>query len=307
MSEEKRKIPRLGKAAGEFNVSIGTVTTLLKKKNFDIEENPNAKLTEEMYDILLREFASEKLVKAEADKIDIGTFSAKAKSESKAKSTTKTEVREEPAEESALIIKNVNIINPPQHIETEIPTPKVLGKIELETPTAKSEEPAVEEKAEPEKPDAEAPQVPEHIETVVNLEQPKVIDKIDLDALNPKKRKSAEKKSQPKAEDTPAPEKTEPTPSDEPESEKAKPSPIPERKVEFIKTEVAKLAGPKVMGKIELPEEKPKESRRDHAADNADKKKKKRKRIIKQAGVKATDGKMGGKRDEKAKAEVEGM
>ena len=63
MSEEKRKIPRLGKAAGEFNVSIGTITTLLKKKNFDIEENPNAKLTEEMYDILLREFASEKLVK----------------------------------------------------------------------------------------------------------------------------------------------------------------------------------------------------------------------------------------------------
>ena len=312
MSEEKRKIPRLGKAAGEFNVSIGTITTLLKKKNFDIEENPNAKLTEEMYDILLREFASEKLVKAEADKIDIGTFSAKAKSENKAKSTTKTEVREEPTEESALIIKNVNIINPPQHIETEIPTPKVLGKIELEPPTPKPEEVQkeaavevkAEEKAEPEKPAAEAPKVPEHIETVVTLEQPKVIDKIDLDALNPKKRKG-EKKSQPKTEETPAPEKAEPTPSDEPAPEKAKPSPVPERKVEFIKTEVAKLAGPKVMGKIELPEEKPKESRRDHAADNADKKKKKRKRIIKQAGVKTPEGKTGGKRDDKGKAEVE--
>ena len=76
MPEEKRKIPRLGKAAGEFNVSIGTITTLLKKKNFEIEENPNTKLSAEMYDILLQEFAGEKLVKAEADKIDIGTFSA---------------------------------------------------------------------------------------------------------------------------------------------------------------------------------------------------------------------------------------
>ena len=188
----------------------------------------------------------------------------------------------------------------------------MLGKIELEPPTPKPEEVQkeaavevkAEEKAEPEKPAAEAPKVPEHIETVVNLEQPKVIDKIDLDALNPKKRKG-EKKSQPKTEATPAPEKAEPTPSDEPAPEKAKPSPVPERKVEFIKTEVAKLAGPKVMGKIELPEEKPKESRRDHASDNADKKKKKRKRIIKQAGVKTPEGKTGGKRDDKGKAEVE--
>ena len=312
MSEEKRKIPRLGKAAGEFNVSIGTITTLLKKKNFDIEENPNAKLTEEMYDILLREFASEKLVKAEADKIDIGTFSAKAKSESKAKSTPKAEISEEPTEESSLIIKNNNI-NPPQHIETEIPSPKVLGKIELDAPAEKKtetkKEPEVEEKsgqkAEAEKAAAPAPKVPEHIETTVSLEQPKVIDKIDLDALNPKKRKDEEKRSHSKSEKQAAPEKTGATPSDEPEPEKAKPSPIPERKVEFLKTEVAKLAGPKVMGKIELPEEKPKESRRDHASDNGDKKKKKRKRIIKQAGVKPPEGKTGGKRDDKGKAEVE--
>ena len=65
MPEEKRKIPRLGKAAGEFNVSIGTITALLKKKNFDIEDNPNTKLTEEIYDILLHEFAKDKQGKAE--------------------------------------------------------------------------------------------------------------------------------------------------------------------------------------------------------------------------------------------------
>ena len=306
MPEEKRKIPRLGKAAGEFNVSISTITALLKKKNFDIEENPNTKLTEDMYDILLHEFAGEKLVKAEADKIDIGTFSAKAKSETKVKTNKTEEDVEEPSEDNSLIIKNVNIINPPQHIDTEIPTPKVLGKIDLDAinPKKATEEPAAEQPAEKpvektseepakednqpeptaEKPAPEPKKVPEHIETVVaNLEQPKVIDKIDLDALNPKKRKEAKK-------ETPKPE---PEPAKEPvEDEPAKPETpaAPEKKVEFIKTEVAKLAGPKVMGKIELPVEKPKEpfKKEDRkAAENpADKKKKKRKRIVKQTGVK---------------------
>ena len=135
MPEEKRKIPRLGKAAGEFNVSISTITALFKKKNLDIEENPNAKLTAEMYDILLQEFAGEKLVKAEADKIDIGTFNAKSKGEAKTKEEKAEEV-EEPVEVDALIIKNTTI-STPQHIETEVPSPKVMGKIDLEELTPK--------------------------------------------------------------------------------------------------------------------------------------------------------------------------
>ena len=307
MPEEKRKIPRLGKAAGEFNVSIGTITALLKKKNFDIEENPNAKLTEDMYNILLQEFAGEKLVKAEADKIDIGTFSAKAKSdktESTKAKVSKTEETEEPTEEEdALIIKNVNLINPHQHVETKIPTPKVLGKIDLETihPTKKAKEEAASEKstkdqveeqpvvvdqtiASPKSTVSPEPQkVPEHIETVVeNLEQPKVIDKIDLSALNPKKKKGSEKKG-----NTPDEPTQDTTPVTE-ELQKEEQTSTSERKIEFIKTEVAKLTGPKVMGKIELPVEKPKEPKKEDrkVAENADKKKKKRKRIIKQTGVK---------------------
>ena len=310
MPEEKRKIPRLGKAAGEFNVSIGTITTLLKKKNFEIEENPNTKLSAEMYDILLQEFAGEKLVKAEADKIDIGTFSAKAKSESRAKST-KTEEREEPAEENAFIIKDNNLINPPQHIDTEVPKPKVVGKIDLEPakPEPKEAEPDPKPTPEPEPevkqeiPVPEPRKEPEHIETVVNLEQPKVIDKIDLSSLNPKKK--SEKKAEPKPEPAPDPVKEE---KPEPVQEPQKPaSPFAsDRKVEFIKTEVAKLAGPKVMGKIELPDEKSKDSRKDDKrnADSADKKKKKRKRILKQTGVKS-NGAGAGKKDEKKKTEVE--
>ncbi len=309
MSEEKRKIPRLGKAAGEFNVSIGTITTLLKKKNFEIEENPNAKLSPEMYDVLLHEFAKEKQVKAEADKIDIGSFSAKAKSETKPK--TKTDEPEEVSDDNTLIIKNTVIITPPQHIETEIPTPKVIGKIDLEqtsstrkkssekTPVSETAEPVTETATEPEEqsqPEVESvpkKKVPEHIETVVTpLEQPKVIDKIDLDSLN-KKKTTTKAKEEPVTEEgsteTPAQPVEEPAPEqiEEPKTE-------PERKVEFIETRVEKIQGPKIMGKIELPVEKPKESyKKDNRPGNAenDKKKKKRKRIMKQTGVKPTTGK----------------
>lgn len=77
MSTEK-KLPRLGRAASEFNVGISTIVSLLKKKNFEITDiNPNMKLTPEMYDILVKEFIEDKLVKEEAQKIEIGTYNKK--------------------------------------------------------------------------------------------------------------------------------------------------------------------------------------------------------------------------------------
>ena len=312
MPEEKRKIPRLGKAAGEFNVSISTITTLLKKKNLEIDENPNAKLSEEMYDILLREFAGEKLVKAEADKIDIGTFNAKTKAESKPKEAKAEEPeQEEVSEDSSLIIKK-NTLTTPQHIETEVPTPKVLGKINLEEvkPKKKSKEqpieekpveepqPVVEEKAEPKK-EPEPKKIPEHIPTIVEkLEQPKVIDKADLDVLLNKKKKKA-----PIVEEIPVVEET-------PEVVETPAPKEPERKVEFIETRVEKIQGPKIMGKIELPVEKEKSKDSSKKQDNSnveDKKKKKRKRILKQAGVKTNfkDEKKGKQEPEKTEISPE--
>lgn len=50
------KIPRLGKAAGEFKVGISSIVLLLKKKGIEIIDSPNTKLTQEMYDLLVAEF-----------------------------------------------------------------------------------------------------------------------------------------------------------------------------------------------------------------------------------------------------------
>ncbi|MCQ2265778.1 MAG: hypothetical protein MJZ46_07070, partial [Bacteroidales bacterium] len=155
---EGRKIPRLGKAAGEFNVAIGTITALLKKKNFDIAESPNSKLTEEMYDILIKEFQGEKLVKEESKKIEIGTFK---KDEEVIDTPQPADVPEEEPQEEAIFIKKVNVMEPePVVIPVGNPQPKIIGKIDIEpkkktsakkaATTANNEEETVQATAEPE-------------------------------------------------------------------------------------------------------------------------------------------------------------
>ncbi len=62
---------RLSKAAREFNIGVSTVVDFLLKKGFSIEKDPNSKLSQEMYSLLMKEFATEKHVKEEAKKIGL--------------------------------------------------------------------------------------------------------------------------------------------------------------------------------------------------------------------------------------------
>ena len=43
MSEEKKIIPRLGKAAKEYNVATSTIVEYLKEKGHVVENNDNTK------------------------------------------------------------------------------------------------------------------------------------------------------------------------------------------------------------------------------------------------------------------------
>ncbi|MDR1113205.1 MAG: translation initiation factor IF-2 [Bacteroidales bacterium] len=67
------KLPRLGKAAIEFNVSMQTVIAFLNKKGLAIEDNPNAKLTEKQYTALVNEYQIEKKLKEKV----LGTSASK--------------------------------------------------------------------------------------------------------------------------------------------------------------------------------------------------------------------------------------
>lgn len=187
------KITRLASAAKELNVGTATIVEHLHSKGFkDVANSPNTKLTEEQYEILLREFRGDKDVKDKAEQINIG----KRKEE---ELTIKEALKEMPkvvekVEEEIIAVKH------------EVEGPKIVGKIDLDKPkkskTEKKEEEKEEEVAkkstkkltEEVKEEIETKQetnVPQTEETVVvpeelvrakieTLSGPKILGKIDL-------------------------------------------------------------------------------------------------------------------------------
>ena len=66
---EDIKATRLSKAAREFNVGISTIVEFLHRKGFDLDPNPNTKLPQEAYILLLKEYSSDLNVKKESEKL----------------------------------------------------------------------------------------------------------------------------------------------------------------------------------------------------------------------------------------------
>lgn len=65
------KIKRLSKVAREFNLGISTIVDFLQKKGHKIDSNPNSKVSEDQYNLLLKEYSSEITVKKESEKISL--------------------------------------------------------------------------------------------------------------------------------------------------------------------------------------------------------------------------------------------
>ena len=271
MSEDSNFTIRLSKAAKEFNVGMGTILDFLAKKGFQVDSSPNTKLTAEMYSLLVKEYQGEREVKNEAKKL--GDLSYKGGSVS-VDTTTQTSTANDEEEEAEVVIRT-NTITP----QTSKPTPAKETKTEQET--VETPEPVKETVTEEPKKEETQP------ESTI-----KVVGKIDLDSLNPKKKKKEEKKKEEvrsqkteekveeKAEEgsQKAEVKKEEVRSQKTEEKKSETTPAEPR---FIKTEVKKLDGPKILDKIELPEERKRSKQQPVASsENAgESKKKKRKRI----------------------------
>lgn len=264
MSENKAQ--RLSKVAKELNVSIGTITEFLKTKGQVIENNPMTKISDEIYLILSKEYQSEKAAKEEAKQL---ISSARAKKEGVSADEEDSKPQPKQEEEEEIIIKNVQ------------PTVDDVEKAEKKEKKAKAKESKDDET---------------DVKTESDLKL-KVIDKIDLDALNTKTKPGRKSKATlEKEKEEAAAEKTTKAKSKKTETETTVPevkeeTVVPEKKTveppkeDFFETKVEKLEGPKIMGKIELPvkEERKKpvaSSSSNVGADN----KKKRKRIKKSFG-----------------------
>ena len=62
---------KLSKVAREFNVGISTIVDFLHSKGGGISSNPNAKLTDDEYALVAKEFSSDSEVKKESSLVDL--------------------------------------------------------------------------------------------------------------------------------------------------------------------------------------------------------------------------------------------
>ena len=85
---------RLNKVTRDLNVGIATVVEFLQKKGYTIEANPNTKITEEQYAVLVKEFSTDKNLKKESEK-----FIQDRKNKERNNPTVSIEKAEEPKKE----------------------------------------------------------------------------------------------------------------------------------------------------------------------------------------------------------------
>ena len=237
---------KISQAAKEFNVSIPTVVEQLQKKGITIDANPNTRIDEAAYDILVEAFQPDRKVRELIEK----------------KRHDKEAEKSAPASQD-----EVKIAAPSPGIEF-----KVLGKIDLDANNN-----AVKEKAPAREAAAPAP-VPVKAETPEEEKKPETPAPVKAEA--PKEEKKPEAPAPGKAEtpkeekkpQAPAPVKAE-TPKEEkkpeaqPQAEPATASAEPEV---FRYSPEPQLTGPKVLGHIDLtslnqstrPKKKTKEERR---------------------------------------------
>lgn len=272
------KAQRLGKAAGELNVGIATIVEFLASKGVSIEMNPNSKLEPEQYDMLRAQFAADQNLK-----------------EQSRLTAVKREKRE------TITLRDVKQDTPVAEEDDFDST--VLERVKTQPAATPKQEPAPVESA-PEPTPAPEPKAEPKAEQEEKTEEAadngsgglQVIGKIDLDKLNtrtrPDKRKKEDgpidKSDYPTAAKEEPVAKTEEKPKEEPV---AKTEEAPKEQIETIRVETRKLSGPTVLGKIELPVERPKSVGSSRPGD--DRKKRKRIKKVDVAKAAGTPGQQG--------------
>ena len=141
---------RLNKVTRDLNVGIATVVDFLQKKGYAIEANPNAKITEEQYAALVKEFSKDKDLKIESEKI----FQERQNKDRNKASVSIEDLQMETKQ--------------PEVVETVVPDDirpkfKPVGKIELDGLNRKKAKPAVVEPVKEKEVEAEAVTAPEPV------------------------------------------------------------------------------------------------------------------------------------------------
>jgi len=294
---------RLSKVLKEFSIGIDHALDFLSKKGITLDKNPNAKITMDAYELLQKEFQTDKQIKKTAEEITI----QKLKKDNvviEAKPTAEI-VREKEAEADDKLTRNL---------------------IAIKQEAADKGSPATKKKTKK----AETKPATEVIKARIDKTGPKIVDKIDLEALETPKKKATRKKkeedeaaaaaaaAQPEAPKKKATGKKKTKSEDAPEPAEAAPTPAPD----VVETPVAeekttpppsaeeppvagetpaeppvkdapyridrnKLSGPTILGKIDLPAPPPPRKPVASSSADDDRRQKKRKRTEKKVNIDA--------------------
>ncbi len=289
------KTHRISKVAAELNVSWKSLIEYLNQSGFEVDMKMTAKIGQEMYDVLEKQYRSDKQAKEESQALEINirrqdeTLTADKKSTPKKKKQdngapdivlikdtglsrksekveepVKEEVKEEPKAEKPVVetpvteeVKEEKPAEENNAGKKDLPGLKVLGKISLDPP-AKKEEKTTEEKTE---------DLPKAEEKKPAAESPKEEVKEETKTEEPAAKE--ESKDKPAVEKPVAEEKT----TEEPKKEEAKEN--------VIRPKYEKLGGLTIKGKIELPDPPKPKKVASSGGKPEDNQRKKRKRTTK--------------------------
>ncbi len=245
MSEEK--MMRLGQIARKLNVGTATIVESMAKKGFEVENNPNSKITMEQVAMLEKEFKSSALEKEEASHLSIGkrhepiiSLEHESPKQEKAPEPAPAPVHKE--EPKPAIPSPAPVPAPePEKISSEAPKfegIKILGKIDLDKKPAPAPAPKPVQQAQ--KPQ-QKPQ-PHQPSQGQRFEKPK----------QQEERRPNPPQSPRPVQEAPKPTPAPPVPASTPPPA---PQPVKEEPVQntLISAKADSLKGLTVLGKIELP------------------------------------------------------
>ncbi|MCV6631721.1 MAG: translation initiation factor IF-2 [Flavobacteriaceae bacterium] len=270
---------RLNKVLRELNISLDRAVDYLSSKGHEVEARPTAKISAEVYQVLLDEFQTDKSKKVASK--EVGEEKRKEKEAIRLQLEKDQEAKRLERERREVVRAKANLGGL-----------KTKGKIDLEGTKSAEEKKEQESKKEVSKEavadTTEKKEAPKPEKIVAKAEKPslKVVGQLPLDEEK-KKPKAAAKKEAPKKE---VPNKEAVAPKKEQvkkqapkvEVQKEASNEVTPQNAEKVTTQYKKLSGPKVVGeKIDLSKfNKPKKKKEDpKSKDNNDNKRKKRKRI----------------------------
>ena len=219
---------RLNKVTKEFNIGLQTAVDFLRKNGYDdVEVSPNSKITEQQYELLQKEFSSDKGLRSEATQlIQHRQEKSKERKEATKQKRQAEEIASAKPKTSYKVVGHIELDKKGNPVRKEEPqtSPKVEVQAAQPAP-APSLEPKPEEKPTPQPVETKAEKV-EPVETPTSQPEPK-------------------------------PQEQKPQPAKEPET---KPQPSVEERSAVLGSEVngayrlntSTLAAPKVLGKIDL-------------------------------------------------------